>query len=167
MFSGCSAAALVVVVAFVVVIVVCSPSVYFGSKFCRSARRQLPFWWCQAEAASKPKHTHTHTLTLSHVNTHSHDYSDGQRAQINVAFRIFTPFSRGTLSLSLKSVVCFRHFFVDIFAHLNLTHSDWDTHTLALSLPFIPVVGVAVVVVAPLSTVNRCRFPLYKQFIHL
>lgn len=92
---------------FLDVIVVCSPSVYFGSKFCRLARRrQLPFWWCQAEAASSPR---THTDSLSHTTTLT-GRGVGE-AKINVAFRIFTPFSRGTPSLSLKSFVCFRQLF--------------------------------------------------------
>lgn len=53
-------------------------------------------------------------LVHTHTHTDSHHYTDRQgvgEAKINVAFRIFTPFSRGTPSLSLKSFVCFRQLF--------------------------------------------------------
>lgn len=91
---------------------------------------------------ARPRRLLVHTHILTHTTTLT-GRGVGE-AKINVAFRIFTPFSRGTPSLSLKSFVCFRQ----LFRRYICTH--WHSHF--LSFLFV------VVVVAPLLTAKPLPF---------
>lgn len=104
---------------------------------------------------ARPRRLLVHTHILTHTTTLT-GRGVGE-AKINVAFRIFTPFSRGTPSLSLKSFVCFRQLFrryictpqFNTLAHSH-THTHWHSHF--LSFLFV------VVVVAPLLTAKPLPF---------